>query len=135
MVCVSPGAESLYTKKGEELLSKAREVLAASDTTLQQYEVLLSSEAGSSSPKNVPSEVISQPTLHTRPVVAGGATKGSPESVYSGRGDEESDQLSEGEQFGSSGQKNRYDSTCMEEEGQAGHTLFEDLMDSEDESD
>ena len=43
--------------------------------------------------------------------------------------------MSEGEPMSSSGQKNRYDSTCLEEEGQAGHTLFEDLMDSEDDSD
>ena len=130
------GAESLYTKKGEELLCKAREVLTASDSTLQQYEVLLSCEETTASPKPVAGELNSPKLPPVAVPPPPGVSKGSPESVYSGRvEDEESDQMSEGEHFNSSGQKNRYDSACMEEEGQAGHTLFEDLMDSEDESD
>ena len=124
----------MYTKKAEELLSKAKEVLNASSTILQQHEMLLSCETSIASPKHLPVN-IAKP-LPAAIAAISGISKGSPESVYSGRvEDEESDQMSEGEAFNSSGQKNRYDSTCLEEEGQAGHTLFEDLMDSEDDSD
>lgn len=128
------GADSLYTKKAEELLSKAKEVLNASSTILQQHEMLLSCETSIASPKHVPVNI--PKPLPAAIAAISGISKGSPESVYSGRvEDEESDQMSESETFNSSGQKNRYDSTCLEEEGQAGHTLFEDLMDSEDDSD
>eukprot|EP00116_Pleurobrachia_bachei_P001038 sb/3461300/ len=133
------GAESPYTKKAEELLQRAREVLVENRDVLAEYETLLRTEDEPGSPSLHPH---TPESLYSRGVEEDDLFRGGGAGGVDEDDDEMSDGLSEadfvvGSSGGVAGEKTRLDSldasNALFEE--AGHTLYEDLLDSEDESD